>query len=162
MILSPVDSPDWPEIEASLRRVKEKTGERWSLPFVISRIREGKAGLFRFLDSEPAFVLSEKVPLSDDFRADTQRWCDDFFGFRDKHIAYMVCERCEQGEAPWMNVWILEGAGLERASECVPLIDELARSVGASAWRCFGRKGWGRALSAYLAPQAVVYERALL
>lgn len=131
MILSQVDSPDWPEIEASLRRVKEKTGERWSLPFVISRIREGKAGLFRFHDG-------------------------------DKHIAYMVCERCEQGEASWMNVWILEGAGLERASECVPLIDELARSVGASAWRCFGRKGWGRALSAYLTPQAVVYERALL
>ena len=74
------------------------------------------------------------------------------------HIAWMVVERYEQGESPWLNVWLLEGEGIERAQEILPLIDDLARSVGCVAWRCTGRKGWE---SIGLRPIATVYERTL-
>lgn len=127
MRLERIDKPDWADVERAFQRVKKKTGERWTLPFVFKRLAEGKAGLFRFV--------------------------------AEKHIAYMVCELYEQGEAPWMNVWILEGEGLERADECLPLIDGLARSIGAVAWRCTGRKGW-KAIG--LKPIATVYERAVI
>jgi hypothetical protein len=127
MRLERVAKPDWADVERAFQRVKQKTGERWTLPFVFQRLAEGKAGLFHFV--------------------------------AEKHIAYMVCELYEQGEAPWMNVWILEGEGLERADECLPLIDGLARSIGAVAWRCTGRKGW-KAIG--LKPIATVYERAVI
>jgi hypothetical protein len=55
-----------------------------------------------------------------------------------------------------MNVWIVEGEGIEHAPECLALLDDLARSVGAVAWRCTGRKGWR---SIGLEPIATVYER---
>ena len=127
--LSPVDAPHLlaPLLEASFQRVKDKTGDRWTVPFVLDRIQQGKAGLFRLHDDG-------------------------------SHMAYMVVERYEQGEAPWMNVWILEGDGLDRFDECVPLVDGLAKSIGAVAWRCTGRKGWAK----FLKPVAVVYERDLL
>jgi hypothetical protein len=73
------------------------------------------------------------------------------------HMGWVVVERYDQGE-PWLNVWIIEGAGLERAQEVLPLIDDLARSVGCVAWRCTGRKGWE---SIGLRPIATVYEREL-
>lgn len=83
------------------------------------------------------------------------------FEFRDtEHIAWMVVERYDQGGNPWMNVWILEGQGLEEhGKECLPLVDLLARQIGATSWRCTGRKGW-RVLG--LKPIATVYERNLL
>lgn len=128
--LSPVDSAHliWPHLEASLIRVKEKTGERWTPPFVLARIVEGKAGLFRFQDDG-------------------------------RHLGYCVVERYEQGEKPWMNVWIVEGDVLEHAPECLEELDKLARSIGAVAWRATGRKGWK---SIGLKPVAVVYEREVL
>jgi hypothetical protein len=127
LILSPVDSVHliWPHLEMSLQRVKDKTGERWSPVFVLKRIQEGAAALFRFSDNG-------------------------------RHIAYMVCERYDQGEV-WMNVWIVEGAGLEMFDECLPLVDGLAKSIGATSWRCTGRKGWAK----FLKPVATVYEREL-
>lgn len=125
--LSPVDSPHllWPVLEASFQRVKEKTRDRWTVPFVLGRIQSGEAGLFHFTDDG-------------------------------KHLGYMVCERYDQGEV-WMNVWILEGEGLDRFNECLPLVDGLAKSIGASSWRCTGRRGWAK----FLKPIATVYERAL-
>ena len=75
-----------------------------------------------------------------------------------EHLGWMVCERFEQGEQPWMNVWIVEGEGLEVAPEVLPLIDKLAKSIGCVAWRCTGRKGWKRI---GLRPIATVYERVL-
>lgn len=73
----------------------------------------------------------------------------------DSHIAWMVVERIDQGRGPWMNVWILEGEGLEHAEAIFPLLDDLAKSMGASRWRCEGRKGWGK----WLKPVATVFER---
>lgn len=124
-----VDSPAliWPVLEEALSRVKDKTGERWTPPFVLDRILNGQAGLFEFRDGE--------------------------------HLGWVVVELCRQGELPWMNVWILEGDGLEKHEEAMPLIDKLAREVGASAWRATGRKGWQRI---GLKPIATVYERVLL
>jgi len=116
-----------PVLEQSFQRVKEKTGDRWTVPFVFERIQQGKAGLFELYDTD--------------------------------HAAYVVVERVEQGEPPWMNIWILEGEGLEKASECIPLFDELAKSVGAVAWRCTGRKGW-KAIG--LKPIATVYKRVVI
>lgn len=128
--LTPVDYAHnlWPHLEASFQRVKEKTGERWAPPFVLARIVEGKAGLFRFQDDG-------------------------------KHLGYCVVERYEQGEAPWMNVWIVEGEGVEHAPECLAALDDLARRIGAVAWRATGRKGWK---SIGLKPVAVVYEREVI
>ena len=128
--ISPVDSAHllWPVLEASFQRVKDKTGERWTPNFVMSRIQAGHAGLFRIHDDG-------------------------------KHIAYMVVERYAQGESPWMNVWILEGKGLHKAPEILPAIDELAKGIGAVAWRCTGRRGWE---SIGLKPVSVVYERTLI
>lgn len=74
-----------------------------------------------------------------------------------QHLGWMVVERYDQGEV-WMNVWVLEGKGLERADECMPLIDLLARQIGATSWQCTGRKGW-QAIG--LKPVATVYERKL-
>ena len=127
MILSPIDSVHliWPHLEAALQRVKDKTGERWTLPFVFDRIASGNAGLFRFHEDG-------------------------------KHFGYMVVERYDQGEV-WMNVWILEGEGLDRFDECLPLVDDLAKSIGAASWRCTGRKGWAK----FLKPVATVFEREL-
>ena len=129
--LSPVDSAHliWPVVEKALLRVKEKTGERWTSAFVMSRITSGNAGLFRFTDDGA-------------------------------HVAWMVVERYAQGESPYMNVWIVEGDGLEKGLECMVLVDTLARQIGATAWRCTGRKGWGKALG--LEPIAAVYERSLI
>ena len=126
--LTPVD-PTYmgPVLEASLQRVKDKTGDRWTVPFVLGRIAESKAGLFRFHDDG-------------------------------EHLAFMVVQRIEEGESPWMNIWILEGDGLNRFEECLPLVDGLAKSIGAVAWRCTGRKGWAK----YLKPIATVYERELV
>ena len=134
MILSPIDSAHliWPHLEASLQRVKDKTGDRWSTNFVLSKIQSGNAGLFRFHD-------------------------------RGTHIAYAVVERYDQGEKPWMNVWILEGdIGAPRARDVVQCLDELAKSVGAKVWRFTGRKGWGKALGEMVKPIATVYEREIL
>jgi len=117
----------WPVLERSFQRVKDKTGDRWAVPFVFERIQQGKAGLFELYDTD--------------------------------HAAYVVVELMEQGDAPWMNLWILEGQGLEKHSECMPLFDELAKSVGAVAWRCTGRKGW-KAIG--LKPIATVYERVVI
>ena len=127
--LAPVDAPHyvWPIVETALQRVKEKTGERWTPAFVMSRITSGQAGLFRFTDD-------------------------------DNHVAWMVVEKYDQGEA-WMNVWIVEGEGLERGLECMALVDTLCKQIGASSWRCTGRNGWGKALG--LKPIATVYERVL-
>lgn len=127
--LVPVDSPAliWPVLETALKRVKDKTGERWSPPFVLDRILKGQAGLFEFRDGE--------------------------------HKAWLIVELYRQGDEPWMNVWILEGDGLELHKDAIPLIDGLARQVGASAWRATGRKGWQRI---GLKPIATVYERVLL
>ena len=126
--LTPVDSAHYlgPVLEASLTRVKDKTGERWTPAFVMSRIASGDAGLYRFHDDG-------------------------------EHMGYMVCELYSQGESPWMNVWVLEGQGLARFEECAPLIDALARSIGAVAWRATGRRGWAK----FLKPVATVYERVL-
>lgn len=89
-----------------------------------------------------------------------QEWCDEFFGFKDQsHLGFCVVERYEQGEAPWMNVWIVEGEGIEHAPECLATLDDLARRIGAVAWRATGRKGW-KAVG--LKPVAVVYEREVL
>lgn len=128
--LAPVDAPHyvWPIVETALQRVKEKTGEKWTPAFVMSRITSGQAGLFRFTDDG-------------------------------NHVAWMVVERYDQGET-WMNVWIVEGEGLERGLECMALVDTLARQIGASSWRCTGRKGWGKALG--IKPVATVYERTLI
>ena len=84
------------------------------------------------------------------------------FEFRgDSHIGWMVVERYAQGDEPWMNVWILEGNGLDEfGKDCLPLVDDLARKMGASTWRCTGRKGWGKAFG--LRPIATVYERELI
>lgn len=68
--------------------------------------------------------------------------------------AWVVVERMDQGEV-WMNVWILVGEGLEEAQGVLPLLDELARNIGAAKWRCEGRKGWAK----FLKPIATVYER---
>lgn len=72
-----------------------------------------------------------------------------------EHIAWMVVERMDQGGEVWMNVWALEGEGLERAEAIFPLIDDLAKSIGAQSWKCTGRKGWGK----WLRPVATVFER---
>ena len=72
-------------------------------------------------------------------------------------LAYMVVERMDQGGDVWMNVWALEGQGLEHAEAIFPLIDDLAKSIGARSWKCTGRKGWAK----WLKPVAVVYEREL-
>ena len=117
-----------PDVIKALERVKAKTGDRWTVPFVLSCIEKGFAGLYAIMDS-------------------------------DSRIAWLVVERMDQGEV-WMNVWIMEGKGLERGREVYPLIDDLARSIGASRWRCTGREGWGRACD-WLKPVAVVYEREL-
>lgn len=114
-----------PEVISALERVKAKTGDRWTVPFLLGCVEKGFAGLFEIL--------------------------------ADKHIAWMVVERMDQGEV-WMNVWVLEGQGLERAEEIFPLIDDLARSIGAQRWRCTGRKGWGK----WLKPVATVFERECL
>lgn len=126
--LSPAD-PTFlgPVLERSLQRVKDKTRDRWTVPFLLGRIQTGQAGLFRFHDDG-------------------------------EHMAFMVVERYDQGEAPWMNVWILEGDGLDRFDECLPLVDLLARQIGATAWRCTGRRGWAK----WLKPIATVYERELI
>lgn len=124
MILTPCAWSE--EVERSIQRVKDKTGDRWTVPFVLARIQAGMAGLFELRDK--------------------------------KHIAYIVLERYEQGEAPWMNVWILEGAGLEYAQEVIPLIDGVCKEIGCVAWRCTGRKGWAK----FLKPVATVYEREVL
>ena len=80
------------------------------------------------------------------------------FEFKDDgHLAWMVVERYDQGEV-WMNVWILEGEGLDRMQEAIPLIDLLAKQIGASSWRFTGRKGWG---GMGFKPIATVYEREL-
>ena len=125
--LTYIDSPHliWPAVEESLRRVKTKTRERWSLPFVFWKLQNKEAGLFRFHDDG-------------------------------KHVAYMVVERYDQGDGPWLNVWILEGNGLELAQECLARIDELAKASGCDSWRCTGRRGW-KAIG--LKPIATVYER---
>ena len=127
--LTPVDSAHLlgPILEASFQRVKDKTGDRWTVPFVLDRIASGHAGLFRVHDDG-------------------------------EHMGYMVAEKYEQGEAPWMNVWIIEGVGLERFHEVLTLVDQLARTIGCVAWRCTGRKGW-KAIG--LKPIATVYEREL-
>ena len=116
-----------PEVIRALERVKEKTGDRWTVPFVLSCIEKGFAGLYEIRDKD--------------------------------HIAWIVVERMDQGEV-WMNLWIMEGKGLEKGREIYPLLDDLARSIGASRWRCTGREGWGRACD-WLKPVAVVYERIL-
>lgn len=63
--LSPVDSAHliWPHLEASLQRVKDKTGERWTPPFVLRQIQEGKAGLFRFHEDgrHLAYMVVERL-----------------------------------------------------------------------------------------------------
>ena len=69
--------------------------------------------------------------------------------------AWVVVERMDQGRGVWMNVWILEGVGLEHCEEIFPLLDDLAKSMGASRWRCEGRRGWGK----WLKPVATVFER---
>lgn len=128
--LTPVDSPHliWPVVEASLQRVKDKTGERWAPSFVLGRLNSGGAKLFRV--------------------------------HGDGTSGFMVCEIYAQGERPWLNLWILEGAGLNRknAGELLARVDELARRVGCVAWRCTGRKGWAK----FLRPIAQVYEREVL
>jgi hypothetical protein len=79
-----------------------------------------------------------------------------------RRVALMVVERYDQGDAPWMNVWILEGSpGIERTADMVALIDGLARSIGAGVWRFTGRIGWSRVLRRYAKPVAVAYERKL-
>lgn len=129
--LSPVDSPHhvWPVVEKALERVREKTGERWTPPFVLARILNQEAGLFRFTDDGD-------------------------------HVAWMVAERYEQGEAPWLHVWILEGEGLEHSAQAIALIDALAGNVGCMVWRLTGRKGWGKVLG--LKPIGYVFERECL
>lgn len=124
MILTPCAWSE--EVERSIKKVKDKTGDRWTVPFVLARIQAGMAGLFELRDK--------------------------------KHIAYIVLEKYEQGEAPWMNVWILEGAGLEYAQEVLPLLDQKCKEIGCVAWRCTGRKGWAK----FLKPVATVYEREVL
>lgn len=114
-------------LEQSFQRIKDKRGERWTVPFVLDRIASQYAGLFQIHDDG-------------------------------EHIAWMVVEKMAQGESPWMNVWLLEGEGLERAGEILPLIDDLAKSAGCVAWRCTGRAGWK---SIGLKPIATVYERVL-
>ena len=128
--LTYIDSPHliWPAVEESLKRVKAKTRERWSLPFVFSRLQSKEAGLFRFHEDG-------------------------------KHLAYCVLEVCDQGDGRWLNVWILEGEGLEYAREAISLLDELCMAIGAGAWRCTGRKGW-KAIG--LKPVATVYEREVI
>lgn len=69
--------------------------------------------------------------------------------------AWIVVERIDQGRGAWMNVWILEGEGLDHAEAIFPLLDDLARNMGASRWRCEGRTGWGK----WLKPVATVFER---
>lgn len=101
-----------------------------------------------------------------------EKWTPDFllaaiddrraglFAIRDgeTHIAWMVCERIDQGDGVVMNVWALEGEGLEYAERIFLLIDDLARSIGAVSWKCTGRKGWAK----WLKPVATVYEREVL
>ena len=58
-----------------------------------------------------------------------------------------------------VTVTEVEGEGLEKGMESMALVDTLCRQIGATAWRCTGRKGWGRALG--LKPIATVYERKL-
>lgn len=115
-----------PDVIRALERVKAKTRDRWTVSFVLSCIEKGFAGLYAIRELE-------------------------------SHIAWMVVERMDQGEV-WMNVWILEsqdGTHLDRAEDIFPLIDDLARSIGAASWRCTGRKGWAK----WLKPVATVYER---
>lgn len=81
-----------------------------------------------------------------------------FHFWDDGHLAFMVVEKMWQGEKAWMNVWIVEGEGLEKAEEALPLIDDLAKWLGCDSWRCTGRKGWERI---GLKPVATVYERTL-
>lgn len=128
--LTYIDSPHliWPAVEESLKRVKAKTGERWSLPFVFWKLQNKEAGLFRFHEDG-------------------------------KHLGYCVVEVYEQGEGPWLNVWIVEGEGLEVADEALKRIDDLCRVIGAKFWRCTGRKGW-KAIG--LKPIATVYERKVI
>lgn len=77
------------------------------------------------------------------------------------HIAWMVVERMDQGGGVWMNVWILEGSGPEHIPQIIPLIDLLAKQIGATRWRLTGRKGWEKMLREYVKPVAVVCEREL-
>ena len=81
------------------------------------------------------------------------------FRFTDdgEHKGWLVVERMEQGQAPYMNVWILEGEGLEHSKQAIALIDALAGNVGCKAWRLTGRKGWGKVLG--LDPIGYVFER---
>lgn len=69
--------------------------------------------------------------------------------------AWIVVERLNQGKGPWMNVWVLEGDGLEHAEQIFPLLDDLAKGIGCDRWRCEGRKGWGK----WLPTVATVFER---
>jgi hypothetical protein len=125
MKLSHVGWDELPAVYQSLLRVKRKGKERWAPAFVLERVREGLAGLFRFEEEG-------------------------------KHYGYMVVERIDQGDGVWMNVWALEGKGLDRFGDCLPLVDNLAASIGATSWRCAGRKGWG---AMGLKPIATVFER---
>ena len=65
MILSPIDSAHliWPHLEASLERVIQKTGERWTPPFVLRQIQDKKAGLFRFHEDgrHLAYMVVERL-----------------------------------------------------------------------------------------------------
>ena len=133
MILSPVDSAHflWPRIEASLNRVIEKTGERWTPSYVLKQIQEGKAGLFRFHEDGKhiAYLLCERL---EGYEVTLNLW---------------VLEG--------------DGLSRARIREGVRLIDGLAKAVGASAVKLTGRGGWERALRGYFKPVATVYERRL-
>ncbi len=118
----------------------------------------------------PAVVTPDVITALQRIKEKTgEKWTPDFvlaavregraglFGIYnvDTLLAYMVCERMDQGDGVWMNVWCVEGAGLEHMQSLIPLVDELARSIGARSWRATGRKGWSK----WLKPVATVYER---
>lgn len=131
--LSPIDSVHliWPHLEASLNRVREKTGERWTPAYVFSRIVDGRAGLFRLHEEgrHLAYVVVERL---DGYEVALNVW---------------IVEG--------------DGMTKEVVGAFVQLMDELTKRVGASLWKLTGRKGWGRALAGYVKPVATVYERVL-
>lgn len=100
----------------ALLRVKQKTQERWSVAFVISRILSGHALYQRIADC---------------------------------HVVVEMIDRT-------MNVWILEGKGLEKREVVLEALDNLARKAGAEYWRLTGRKGWERLMKGYMTPVPVV------
>lgn len=116
--LSPVDSPHliWPVVEASLLRVKAKTGERWTPPFVLSRLNSGDAKLFRVHgEGTSGFMVCEIYAQGE--KPWLNIWIMEGSGFTRSHSPKLISQ-----------------------------IDVLAKSVGCVAWRCVGRRGWARFL----------------